>query len=195
MLVISGPLALGVVGFFLKRIRGEEFSVANIFDGFQRFLPSFLLMFFYGLFIVLWSLLLIIPGIVKGLGYGMAFYIMYDNPSTKPLEALKQSQAMMKGHRWQYFKLYWSFLGWALLVPLTFGIGVLWLYPYMYLTIGNLYESLKKGQEGSMPALAPTPAHEAAPEAEVASDPEPAQSPTSAPKPKQSGLDMGTWKR
>ena len=148
--IIAGPFALGFAGFYLKRIRGEEIFIKNIFDGFKKFFPSFLLMFFYFLFVFLWSLLLIIPGIIKLLGYAMAFYIMYDNPGIKPLEAIKKSQIMMKGYKGKLCLLYLSFIGWGLLGLLTLGIGWLWLYPYIGLSEGNFYENLKRNQEKSV---------------------------------------------
>jgi len=150
MLITSGPLALGFVGYFLRRIRGEEFATKNIFDGFSRFLPSLLLMFFTWFFTSLWTLLLVIPGIIKGLGYSMAFYIMYDDPEIKPLEALKKSQIMMKGYKRKLFLLELSFIGWILLGSLTLCVGYLWLYPYICLSITNFYENLKRTQENNM---------------------------------------------
>ncbi|MDR0494058.1 MAG: DUF975 family protein [Treponema sp.] len=147
IVIISGPITLGLAGYFLRRIRGEEIFIENIFDGFKRFLPSFLLTLLMGLFVFLWALLLIIPGIIKGYGYSMAFYIMYDNPGIKPLDALKKSQNMMKGYKGKYFLLGLSFLGWSLLGILTLGIGYLWLTPYVSLAYGNFYENLKKHQE------------------------------------------------
>jgi len=152
VLLAAGPFALGFAGFFLKRLRGEQIAVENIFDGFNRFFPSFLLWFFTTLFTVLWSLLLVIPGIVKALGYSMAFYIMYDDPEIKPLEALKKSQIMMKGYKTQYFLLELSFIGWMILAALPFGIGFLWLYPYMNLSMANFYENLKRNQENGRQA-------------------------------------------
>jgi len=167
-LLVAGPFALGFAGFFLKRLRGEQIAVENIFNGFTRFFPSFLLMFFTALFYILWSLLLIVPGIIKLFGYSMAFYIMYDNPEIKPLEALKKSQIMMKGYKLKYFLLMLSFIGWVFLAALPFALGVnwlkmnfaalplalgfLWLYPYMYLSMANFYENLKRNQEKNQAA-------------------------------------------
>jgi len=149
LLVTSGAFSLGFAGFCLKRIRGEEIAVKNIFDGFKRFLPSFLLMFFFYLFTFLWGLLLVVPGIIKLLGYYMAFYIMYDNPGIKPLEALKRSQDMMKGHKGKLFRLHLSFLGWFFLGALTLGIGFFWILPYFYLSLSNFYETLKQKHENA----------------------------------------------
>nr|AGS53866.1 integral membrane protein [uncultured bacterium contig00094] len=145
--VASGPFALGLAGYFLKRVRGEEFAISNIFDGFKRFIPSFLLCLFMYLFVFLWCLLLIIPGIIKSFSYSMAYYIIYDDPNVKPLEALKKSQVMMKGYKWKYFTLQLSFIGWGLLCLLTLGIGFLWLVPYMYLSYANFYEDIKRNQQ------------------------------------------------
>ena len=146
-IVISGPLYLGLVGYLLKRVRAQEIAIENIFDGFKRFFPSFLLLFFSGLFVFLWSLLFIIPGIIKIFSYSMAFFIMYDNPDIKPLAALKKSQIMMKGYKWKLFLLVLSFIGWILLGLLTLCIGYFWLYPYIWLSQANFYENLRIGQE------------------------------------------------
>jgi len=148
VVLASGPFALGFAGYFLKRIRGEEIAVKNIFDGFSRFFPGFLVWFFTALFTALWSMLLIIPGIIKMYGYSMAYYIMYDNPEIKPLAAIKKSQIMMKGYKGKLFLLQLSFIGWMILCSLfTLGIGYLWLWPYMGLSTANFYENLKRNQE------------------------------------------------
>ena len=147
--LIAGPFALGFAGYFLKRVRDEEIALRNIFDGFKRFMPGVLVMCLMYLFIILWSLLLIIPGIIKGFGYSMAFLIMYDNPDIKPREAIKQSQIMMKGYKGKLFGLYFSFFGWMLLGIFTMGIGYLWLYPYMQLSVTNFYENLKEIQRNA----------------------------------------------
>ena len=148
--IASGPFSLGFIGLYIKTIHGEKISAKNLFDGFRNFLKSFLLMFFLTLLLTLWSLLLIFPGIIKSLGYSMSFYIMYDNPSIKPLEAIKKSQIMMKGYKFKLFKLYLSFIGWALLMPFTFGLGLFWLCPYIGLSVGNFYINLKQIQENNV---------------------------------------------
>jgi uncharacterized membrane protein len=150
MMITSGAFALGFVGYFLKRIRGEEITLTNIFDGFKRFWPAFVLSFFSALFIALWSLLLLIPGIIKAYAYSMAYYILYDNPGMSTLEAIKKSQIMMKGYKGKLFLLHLSFIGWFLLGALSFGIAYLWIYPYMCLSIANFYENLKLTQEKAL---------------------------------------------
>jgi uncharacterized membrane protein len=162
MFVTSGAFALGFAGYFLKRVRGEEIVLKNIFDGFKRFWSAFLLTFFTLLFVFLWSLLLLIPGIIKTFAYSMAYYILYYNPGMSAREALKKSQIMMKGYKGKWFLLELSFIGWISLGMLTLGIAWLWVYPYMSLSIANFYENLKHTQEKAL--LANTPAETGTPE-------------------------------
>ena len=143
---VSGPFDLGLAGYFLKRVRGEEIFTKNIFDGFKQFPRSFLLMLLICIFIFLWTLLLIIPGVIKSFSYSMAFYIMYDNPEIKASEALEKSKIMMNGYKWKLLLLSLSFIGWGILSLLTLGIGFFWLRPYVGLTIANFYENLKINQ-------------------------------------------------
>lgn len=99
------------------------------------------------LFVVLWSLLLIIPGIIAAFSYAMVFFIIADDSSIGVSEALKKSKVMMKGYKWKYFCLSWRFLGWAILSVLSCGIGFLWLFPYMQISFAKFYEDLKAGQK------------------------------------------------
>jgi uncharacterized membrane protein len=146
--VITGPMTLGISGYFLKRTRSEEIGIENIFDGLNCFFPSFFLTIFSTLLVMLWSLLLIIPGFIKWLGYSMAIYILYDNPEMNFFEALKRSQVMMKGYKEKLFMLHLSFMGWALLcIFFTLGIGFIWLFPYIMLSKAGFYENLKRHQE------------------------------------------------
>ncbi|MCL2209658.1 MAG: DUF975 family protein [Treponema sp.] len=145
-LILGGPLFLGLVIFLLNKVRGGPAAIENLFDGFQRFVPALILYLLQTIYIFLWSLLLIVPGIIKCLGYSMAFFILRDNPEINAMDALKQSIAMMKGYKWKLFCLCLSFIGWMILCVFTFGIGLLWLCPYVYLSLANFYEDLKKNQ-------------------------------------------------
>jgi uncharacterized membrane protein len=146
IIIVTGPFTLGFANYYLKRIHDENIELINIFYGFKRFSQSFLLSLLIGIFTFLWSLLLIIPGIIKALSYSMAFYILSDNPNISPVEALRKSKIMMQGHKLQLFSLGFSFLGWILLCVLSLGIGFLWLYPYICLSSANFYENLKQNQ-------------------------------------------------
>jgi len=153
-LILGGPLFLGLVVFLLNKVRGENAAFENLFDGFQRFVPALILYLLQTIFIILWSLLLIVPGIIKSFSYSMAFFILRDNPEISANDALKQSITMMKGNKWRLFCLYLSFIGWMILCVFTFGIGFLWLCPYIYLSHANFYEELKKSQTYSYSAAA-----------------------------------------
>lgn len=144
--VLGGPLFLGLIGYFLRKAHGESARIENLFDGFKVFGSGFLLYILNALFIALWTCLLIIPGIVKCFSYSMAFFILHDNPEIGALEAITQSRKMMNGYKGKLFGLCLSFIGWAFLCCLTFGIGFFWLAPYITLSITNFYEDLKKNQ-------------------------------------------------
>ena len=142
-LVITGPLMLGLVVVFSKLIKGEKAEIVDLFDGFKNFVNSFLLYILNSLFTLLWSLLFVIPGIVMSYAYSMSYYILKDNPELSANEARKQSIEMMRGNKWRLFCLDFSFIGWALLSILTFGILMLWVSPVMEASHAAFYESLK----------------------------------------------------
>lgn len=142
-LVISGPMTLGVVTVYTNLIRGEKAEVGQLFDGFKNFVNAFVLYLVNNIFIALWSLLLIVPGIIKTYAYSMSFYILRDNPEMTQAEARKASIEMMQGNKWRLFCLELSFIGWILLSMLTFGILMFWVAPYMQTAIAAFYEDLK----------------------------------------------------
>ncbi|WP_242847770.1 DUF975 family protein [Fervidicella metallireducens] len=145
-IIIAGPLALGLTICFVKLVREEPFRFENLFDGFKNFKSAFLTQLLISIFVILWSLLLFIPGIIAGYSYSMAFYILNDNPEIGAMEAIKASKEMMKGYKWKLFCLHLSFIGWALLCILTLGIGFLWLTPYVHATTANFYQNLKESK-------------------------------------------------
>ncbi|KRQ86455.1 hypothetical protein ABG79_01657 [Caloramator mitchellensis] len=152
-ILISGPLALGVAMCFLKIIRKEDVKIENLFDGFKNFKTSFLAQLLIGIFIFLWSLLLVIPGIIASLSYSLTYYIIADEPELGALEAIKKSKEMMKGYKWNLFLLYLSFIGWGILSLLTLGIGFLWLGPYVNASFANFYEDLKNARNPKVSAI------------------------------------------
>ena len=91
----------------------------------------------------LWSLLLIIPGIVASFAYSMTFFIMADNPNLSANDAIRVSKEMMKGHKAELFWLELSFLGWILLGFLSFGIGFLWIWSYIYTAKAIFYHEIR----------------------------------------------------
>ena len=148
LLVITGPLTYGLVKYFINLVNkgNSKFTWETFIVGFKGdlFLKTVKLYLLMSLKIFLWTLLLIIPGIVMAYAYSMAFYIFHDEPNLSTDEILKKSKAMMEGHKFELFVLQLSFLGWSLLALLTCGIGFLWLAPYMNTVFINYYQELKK---------------------------------------------------
>ncbi len=142
--LVAGPLQLGLVMVCINIIRGKETTIENLFDGFKNFTTSFTLYLVNNIFIALWSLLLIVPGIIKNYAYSMSYYILNDNPKMSQSEARKASIEMMKGHKWELFCLQFSFIGWYLLSIFTFGILSLWVSAYLNVATAAFYENLKK---------------------------------------------------
>ena len=127
--VISGPLAYGLVALYLGRARGTRMDVNTLFVGFNRFVDTLVLGLLQWLFVFLWSLLFVIPGVIKSYSYAMAFYIMHDEPGIKPMEALRKSEEMMKGYKGSLFGLQLSFIGWWLLIIVTLGLASFFVAP------------------------------------------------------------------
>lgn len=130
MLVLGGAVSLGYAKFNLNLVDGQPPRFDDLFSEFHRIWPAFCLHFLMSLFVVLWSLLFIIPGILAAYSYAMAPYILAENPDMTAREAIAASKEMMRGNRWRLFCLGFSFIGWGLLCALTLGIGNLWLRPY-----------------------------------------------------------------
>lgn len=142
--IINCLLGFGTLSFFLKLSRDEEVEFKEIFSKIKMAVPYLLISLLTGIFTFLWSLLLIIPGIIKALDYSQAYLVVLDNPDIDPMEALKESERLMKGHRLDYFILNISFIGWVILGAFTLGILYFWLIPYMSVTQMNFYNQLKE---------------------------------------------------
>ena len=126
---------------FTKGTLPEAGALFAPFKQYARTVGAVLLVFVYTL---LWTLLLVIPGIIKAYSYSMTFYILRENPEMTAGDAITASQKMMDGHKMDLFLLSLSFIGWAILASITFGIGYLWLIPYIYTAYAAVYETLKK---------------------------------------------------
>ena len=172
-------------------------SVGALFDPFRQFGRFFVVLLLQGLFPFLWYLAGLIPGIIlivigaaselPGLSilggllffagfilfiiavysYSQAVYFALDNPDMSATNTLRASKQAMRGHKWEYFVLELSFLGWAILTGLTFGILSIWVYPYQFTTFANYYNALTGWQpaaEGAETAPAAAGAPEKEPE-------------------------------
>ena len=143
--LLQGFLMVGLARIFLKLSRrGGEIDLADLFSGTDKLSDNLLLGLMYNLFIALWSLLFIIPGIVKSYAYRMAFYIKHDNPDYDWKKCIDESRKLMNGNKWRLFTLDLSFLGWLIVGALCFGVGTLWVQPYMTAAEANFYEDLVK---------------------------------------------------
>ena len=140
VILFSGALTLGHCKYYIDLVaenRQDEVSV--IFSRFDIFLKAMGLNLFMGLFIWLWSLLLIVPGIIASYRYRLAPYLMAENPNLGIREAVNMSKELMAGHKWRLFCLELSFIGWGILSALTCGIGDLWLQPYISAATAAFY--------------------------------------------------------
>jgi uncharacterized membrane protein len=142
LLLLTGPLTLGLIYCALCVVRQGNLDIKMMFDGFNNFVNALILYIINNVFIALWSLLLVIPGIVKAYSYSMSFYILADNLGLAANDARKQSMVLMHGNKWRLFCLHLSFIGWLLLSGITFGILLLWVIPYMQTATAEFYQDL-----------------------------------------------------
>ncbi len=139
------PIALGYANAFRKLlVSGDNNLLSNSFRiGFSNYWHKVGGMLQMYVLIVLWSLLFLIPGIIKAYSYAMTPYILEENPELSTTEAIHRSRMMMRGHKFDLFWLQLSFIGWLLLGILTAGIGYFWLAPYMDTAQAAFYEDVK----------------------------------------------------
>ena len=142
VLLLSGPFNLGIHISALDVSRKQPVSVGSLFEGFKSFGDSLALHILNAIFTFLWSLLLVIPGIIKAYSYSMGYFILADRPDLSGNQARKRSMYLMKGHKWQLFCLDFSFIGWYLLSLLTLGILAFWVYPYHMTARAEFYNEL-----------------------------------------------------
>jgi len=143
---VFSPLNIGYTyAFNSLYMEGDNAVTGNTFRfGFRRWGRNVWGMFLVGFFTSLWSLLLIVPGIIKFYAYAMTPYILIDNPELSANQAINLSCKMMKGHKFDLFFLQLSFIGWGILSVFTGGIGLLWLMPYMMGAQAAFYQDIKQ---------------------------------------------------
>jgi uncharacterized membrane protein len=142
-IIVTPAFALSTVQIFLSVTAGNKPEVMDVFGGFNDFWAAFKVSFLTGLYTFLWSLLFVVPGIIKSISYSMSMYILAENKGKSARECINESKAMTNGHKWDLFVLDLSFFGWALLVVLTAGIASIWVAPYIQATLANAYNALK----------------------------------------------------
>ena len=143
------PLTIGIVNSFRKLLLdGDDRVVGNMFKiTFGNYWHNLWGSLLCKIFACLWSLLLIVPGIIKALSYAMTSYILVDKPELSANQAINLSMRMMRGHKFDLFYLYLSFIGWIFLCLLTLGIGLIWFLPYAQTAEASFYEDVKAEYE------------------------------------------------
>lgn len=132
MLVIGGATTLGFAKYNLNLVDDKDPKLKDIFSQYDRLGTGFGMQFFRMLFITLWSLLLVIPGIIATYSYSMTAYILCENPQMTAREAIRKSKELMKGNRWRLFCLEISFIGWELLAVLAIVLVTVMFMPTMF---------------------------------------------------------------
>lgn len=143
--IILLPFIVSLAGYYLNHIRGFNPEWKSIYkEGFDRFGKYLSTMIVTNIIIGLWSLLFVIPGVIKGYAYSQVKYILHDNPNLNSQDARRMSDIMTKGYKSDLFVLDLSFFAWYLLVACTAGIAIIYVTPYVETTKAMYYENLKK---------------------------------------------------
>ena len=145
--LIAPVIVMGINMIYLGLTNNQEPEVGTVFKGFDIFGKAWWLYFLMELFIMLWSMLFVIPGIIKAYSYSMAPYILAENPTMTAREALNESKRITNGAKMDLFILELSFIGWGLLCVITFGIAMIYVAPYMNATRANVYQNLKAREQ------------------------------------------------
>lgn len=139
------PMTIGLFSWYRKSVYSKT-SLAEIFEPYRhgRFWGSVGTMALMQLYTFLWSLLFVIPGIIKSYSYSQTAFIKGENPNIPASRAIDLSKRMMDGHKGELFYLHLSFIGWTLLSSITYNIlGIVYVYPYLYAAMTFAYEEIK----------------------------------------------------
>ena len=140
VLLLSGVISVGLCRFLLDlATKRSEPKFNTLFSSFNIYLKTFGLSLLVTLAVLVGLLLFIVPGIIVSLMFSQVFYILLEDPSKSITQCINESVNLMKGHKWELFYLELTFIGWWLLVGITFGIAGLWVAPYRQLTEANFY--------------------------------------------------------
>lgn len=145
-ILLTNIVAMGSATWFHRSIKTEGLKMEEMFWTFKEdYGGNVLMMFLISLYTALWSMLFVIPGIVKGYSYSLAMYIKSENPNIPASKAIELSTRMTNGHKMDLFVLDMSFIGWLLLSGITFNIlGILYVLPYYQAAKAFAYEEIKE---------------------------------------------------
>lgn len=149
-LFVGVPMAYGLAILMWNVFKAKDVDFGILFDGFRDYGRIFLTKLLQNIYTGLWSLLLIVPGIIKAYSYAMTDYILKEEPGLKYNAAIEKSMAMMENNKMKLFLLDLSFIGWIILSCITLGIGFLFLTPYMQVARAAFYEDLKAQRNGNV---------------------------------------------
>ncbi len=143
--IVSAILEVATINLYLKMSRSPEpVNFGDFIEGFNNWARAILGILWQILWVFLWTLLLIIPGIIKAIAYSQMFYLLVEYKELSVTKAMRISIEITRGHKWDLFVMYLSFIGWDILAVLTLGILELWLSPYKNMTYTNAYHALIK---------------------------------------------------
>ncbi len=148
-LVLGSVVAVGYAKFNLNLVDCEDGSFEELFAYFAYWQRAVAARLLRSIYVLLWSLLFIIPGVMASYSYAMTEYILADHPELSASEAISRSKQMMEGNRWRLFCLQFSFIGWSILCSFTFGIGNLWLTPYKKAATAVFYREVSGTEYGA----------------------------------------------
>ena len=140
--VLGSFIGVGYAKFNLNLVDKKNAAFETLFEYFSYWKTTTIARLLRALYVFLWSLLFIIPGIVAGFSYAMTDYILAEDPELTADEAISQSKSIMMGNKWRFFCLQFSFIGWDILATLAFGIGHLWLTPYKQAAYAAFYREV-----------------------------------------------------
>lgn len=141
--ILGAIVGIGYSRFHLDIVDRQMAEISTMFGYFPHWKTAACAKLLQSVYVLLWSLLLIVPGIMAGYSYAMTEFILAENPELTASEAIARSKSMMYGNRWRLFCLQFSFIGWELLSALlTFGIGSLWITPYKQTAAAAFYREI-----------------------------------------------------
>lgn len=144
MQLVMNVVSVGFIIFILNTIRVNAPCYGNLLDGFGMPVKIIVLNLLIGIFVMLWSLLFFIPGIIAAYRYRLAVYLLIDHPEYSPMQCIRESKRLMQGRKWELFTLDLSFFGWAMLavIPVIGWIVEIWNTPYFATTYALYYQEL-----------------------------------------------------
>lgn len=145
--VVGSVIEVGISRFSMDMVDRAEAKIESLFKYFNNWKTAAATKLLKTLYILLWSLLLFIPGIIANYSYAMTGYILAEHPELTASEAIERSKEMMSGNRFRLFCLQLSFIGWAILCTFTLGIGYLWLNPYKQVATAAFYREISVTEE------------------------------------------------